>query len=219
VTARPRRQARRRPIALTSGRTQRRVLLGALGAGTLLIGAAALSGWHAPVPPWAWLQSAAVSTTRLTPVQREFIDDVGAVARVRRAQIGLPPSLVVAMAINESAWGQSALARDARNYFGVKAVVGSGSLGAVEEDTEEVVDGRVVRIRAPFRAYRSLDESVVDLGAFLHENDRYAPLWSTADDPRAAARVLLNAGYATDPAWADKLARLIDDLNLERLDA
>ncbi len=185
----------------------------------LLIGAAALSSWHAPTPPWAWLQSPAASTTRLTPAQREFIDDVGRVARVRRAQVGLPPSLVVAMAINESAWGQSSLARDARNYFGVKAVVGSGTLGAVEEDTEEVVGGRVVRIRAPFRAYRSLDESVVDLGAFLHENDRYARLWWTRNDPRAAARVLLDAGYATDPAWADKLARLIDDLDLERLDA
>jgi flagellar protein FlgJ len=202
-----------------SSRSQRRVVLGALGVGALLIAAAALSGWNAPVPPWAWLRLPAVSTTRLTPAQRQFIADVGGVARVRRAQVGLPPSLVVAMAINESAWGQSALARDARNYFGVKAVVGSGTLGAVEEETEEVVDGRVVRIRAPFRAYRSLDESVVDLGAFLHENDRYAPLWSATDDPRAAARVLLDAGYATDPAWADKLARLIDDLDLERLDA
>jgi flagellar protein FlgJ len=77
----------------------------------------------------------------------------------------------------------------------------------------------VVRVRAPFRAYRSLDESVVDLGAFLHQNERYAPLWSASADPRAAARVLLDAGYATDPKWADKLDRLIDDLDLERLDA
>ncbi len=194
-------------------------MLGGLGIGALVIGATALSRWRAPVPPWAWLQSPPASSARLTPAQRQFIDDVGGVARVRRAQVGLPPSLVVAMAINESAWGQSSLARNARNYFGVKAVVGSGTLGAVEEDTEEVVDGRVVRIRAPFRAYRSLDESVVDLGAFLHENERYAPLWSASTDPRAAARTLLDAGYATDPSWADKLDRLIDDLDLERLDA
>jgi flagellar protein FlgJ len=205
-------------MPLASRGSQRRVLLAGLGVAALLLGAAALSGRHAPVPPWAWLQSPAVSTARLTPAQRQFIDDVGGVARVRRDQVGLPPSLVVAMAINESAWGQSSLARDARNYFGVKAVVGSGTLGAVEEETEEVVGGRLVRVRAPFRAYRSLDESVVDLGVFLHENDRYAPLWSATANPRAAARVLLDAGYATDPAWADKLARLIDDLDLERLD-
>jgi flagellar protein FlgJ len=96
--------------------------------------------------------------------------------------------------------------------------VGDGPDGHVLYDTQEVIDGRVVVVRAPFRVYGSLDESVQDLGAFLHDNSRYAGLWARADDPRASATALEQAGYATDPDWAFKLIALIDAFDLESLD-
>jgi flagellum-specific peptidoglycan hydrolase FlgJ len=139
---------------------------------------------------------------------------VGEVARRLRPEVGLAPSLVTAMAINESGWGQSSLSRGAHNYFGIKAEPGQGVL----EPTWEVVDGRRVSIWARFRVYRSLEESVRDLGQFLHTNSRYDAVWPRAANPRLAARALLGAGYATDPDWADKLIRLIDSYNLEALD-
>ena len=64
------------------------------------------------------------------------------------------------MAINETGWGTSELAKRANNYFSIKADVGEGTAGRAMQDTREVVDGRVVSIRAAFRAYHSLDESV-----------------------------------------------------------
>jgi flagellum-specific peptidoglycan hydrolase FlgJ len=131
----------------------------------------------------------------------------------------LPPSLVTAMAINETGWGSSELSARANNYFGIKADLGDGPDGHVLYDTQEVLDGRVVVVRAEFRAYGSLDESVQDLGAFLHSNSRYDGLWSRAEDPRAAARALATAGYATDPDWSAKLIGLIDTFGLESLDA
>jgi flagellar protein FlgJ len=141
------------------------------------------------------------------------------VARRLRAVVGLPPSLVTAMAINDTGWGTSELARRANNYFGIKADVGEGTAGHVLEDTHEVVDGRVVGLRAAFRAYRSLEDSTRDLGAFLRANPRYESIWARADDPHASALALAHAGYATDPEWAGKLMALIDGLDLEALDA
>src|SRR5919197_4695891 len=73
------------------------------------------------------------SPAPLTEAQRAFIKEVGSVARSQRWQVGLPPSLVTAMAINETGWGQSGLTRRARNYFGIKADSGDGSAGSVLE--------------------------------------------------------------------------------------
>jgi flagellum-specific peptidoglycan hydrolase FlgJ len=159
-----------------------------------------------------------VATATPTGQQAQFIGRVGGAAQRFRSTVGLPPSLVTAMAINETGWGSSELSTRANNYFGIKAEAGEGTYGHVVYDTQEVIDGHVVVVRAPFRAYGSLDESIQDLGAFLHANSRYDGLWATAEDPRATAHALAQAGYATDPYWAPKLIALIDTFDLESLD-
>ncbi len=159
-----------------------------------------------------------VATITPTGDQAQFIAHVGSVAQRFHAAVGLPPSLVTAMAINETGWGTSELSARAHNYFGIKADLADGTDGHVLYDTQEVIDGRVLVVRAQFRAYGSLDESVQDLGAFLHTNARYDGLWAQAEDPRATARALAQAGYATDPDWAGKLIGLIDTFGLESLD-
>lgn len=160
-----------------------------------------------------------VHVVQPSAAQRAFIHDVGSVARRLRGEIGLPPSLVVAMAINDTGWGQSTLARQAHNYFGIKALVGSGTAGYVIEETQEHLHGRTVTVRAPFRAYASLEESARDLGQFLRSNPRYARVQERHASPREAAWALAAAGYATDPTWADKLIRLIEEYGLEELDS
>ena len=164
----------------------------------------------------AVLRGGGAPSLSVTPTddQRLFIGQVGGVARRLRPEVGLAPSLVTAMAINETGWGQSGLSRRAHNYFGIKAEPGQGVL----EPTWEVVDGRRVSVWARFRVYRSLEDSVRDLGQFLHTNPRYDVVWPRAANPRLTARALLGAGYATDPDWADKVIQLIDSYNLEALD-
>ncbi len=158
------------------------------------------------------------ASANATADQQRFIAEVGNLARKYRGAIGLPPSLVVAMAINESGWGKSTLSRDAFNFFGIKAHRGPGTAGVYDAPTWEVVDGQAIATTASFRAYYSLEESVRDLGTFLHTNSRYDPVFQLSGDPSAAARALLAAGYATDPAWADKLIRLVDLYQLRQLD-
>jgi flagellar protein FlgJ len=135
-----------------------------------------------------------------------------------RERTGLPPSLVVAMAINETGWGQSVLARQAANYFGIKALTGSGTAGVLSVDTWEVLDGKTVQVQAPFRAYRTFEDGLLDLGAFLRKNPRYGMVWQAGSDPVAVARAMHKAGYATDPAWPDKLTRIIERYGLRTLD-
>jgi flagellum-specific peptidoglycan hydrolase FlgJ len=182
----------------------------ALGALVVVAGNAAPSDARSPKR---------VPRVQASAAQRAFIAEVGAVARRLRDEIGLPPSLVVAMAINDTGWGQSTLARRARNYFGIKALVGVGTAGYVIEETQEHLHGRTVTVRAPFRAYTSLEDSARDLGQFLRSNPRYAGVQGRHASPGEAARALAAAGYATDPTWADKLIRLIEEYALEDLDS
>jgi flagellar protein FlgJ len=71
-------------------------------------------------------------------------------------------------------------------------------------------------VHAPFKAYHNFEESVTDHGGFFVRNKRYSSAMAVASDPRAFARAIQEAGYATDPAYASKLIRLMDRYDLYR---
>src|SRR5262249_47668736 len=93
-----------------------------------------------------------------------------------------------------------------------------GSAGTYEINTEEVANGEVVTVLAAFKAYASLADSIVDHGRWFHENSRYRKALALTDDPRAFARAINDAGYATDPNYAPKLIELMDRFNLYAYD-
>ena len=149
----------------------------------------------------------------------DFIDTVGAAAQRSRKMSGVPASVTVAQAILESDWGRSRLTRQGNNLFGIKALGGvSGPAGVVTLATWEYVDGANVIVQAPFKAYKTLEQSVDDHGAFFARNRRYAAALAVANDARAFARAIQDAGYATDPSYAAKLIGLMDRYNLYRFD-
>ena len=76
------------------------------------------------------------------------------------------PSLTGAQAIIESGWGQSGLATQGHNLFGIK---GSYNEQSVTMPTYEYYGGRYVRINDAFRAYPSNYESIVDHGRFFKQ--------------------------------------------------
>jgi flagellum-specific peptidoglycan hydrolase FlgJ len=152
-----------------------------------------------------------------TPQER-FIASIGEAAVVSHERTGVPASVTIAQAILETYWGSSRLAREANNYFGIKAQTRVGSAGVVWFDVWEVIGGRNVMQSQPFRAYDSVADSFVDHGRFFVENGRYAAAMATGDDARQFARAVNRAGYATDPAYASKLIALMDRYNLYRFD-
>jgi flagellum-specific peptidoglycan hydrolase FlgJ len=131
---------------------------------------------------------------------------------------GVPASVTIAQGILESAWGRSRLSSEAHNYFGIKAQTREGTAGVVYMQTWEVENGQNVMRNEPFRRYNSAAESLIDHGYFFVENPRYARAMAEAQDPRAFARRINEAGYATDPAYAPKLISLMDKYELYQYD-
>jgi flagellar protein FlgJ len=150
--------------------------------------------------------------------QEQFIASIGEAAVQSADATGVPASVTIAQAILESYWGSSRLAREANNYFGIKAQTRSGSAGSIWFDVWEVIGGRNVMQSQAFRAYKTIAESFVDHGLFLLDNGRYAAAMAMKNDPRQFARAINRAGYATDPAYASKLIGLMDRYDLYRYD-
>lgn len=150
-----------------------------------------------------------------TPQER-FISSIGEAAMVSQERTGVPASVTIAQAILESSWGASRLSREAHNYFGIKAQTKPGPGGVIWFDVWEVIGGRNVVQRQPFRVYNDIAESFEDHGRFLLENGRYARAMAARSDARQFAREINRAGYATDPNYASKLIQLMDRYDLYR---
>ncbi len=89
-----------------------------------------------------------------------------------------------------------------------------------EVTTTEVIGGEARKVKAKFRAYSSYEEAFTDYARMMKNNPRYAKVVDNAASPQSFAQGLQKAGYATDPAYADKLTRMINTtLRLQRASA
>lgn len=134
---------------------------------------------------------------------------------------GVLPSVTISQAILESNWGKSELSAKYNNYFGIKASVGWNGKIATFSTKENYND----TIKANFRAYDSIEESVNDFGNFLNVNGRYRK-HGLFDGKNyiEQAQALEDAGYSTkknskgEAIYADLLIELIKDNNLMIID-
>jgi flagellum-specific peptidoglycan hydrolase FlgJ len=190
----------------------------------VVVGSSSDTGETVQAPPADSDQQAAIVTPRHTlptlggTPQEQFIASIADAAVQSADDTGVPASVTIAQAILESYWGSSRLARDANNYFGIKAQTRGGSAGSIWFDVWEVIGGRNVMQSQAFRAYDTIAESFVDHGRFFMENARYATAMAVKSDAQQFAREVNRAGYATDPAYASKLIGLMDRYDLYRYD-
>lgn len=150
-----------------------------------------------------------------TPEQQAFLDSIAPWAQEAAAQLGVAPELVSAHAALESGWGKHPLKTGdgaaSHNLFGIKA--GANWEGAASESaTTEYVAGAAIKTRERFRAYPDAGAAFRDYARTLIENPRYKDALNVGSDAHAFARGLARGGYATDPAYAAKLARLATKL-------
>ena len=142
---------------------------------------------------------------RLTP---------GAVASAKAT--GVLASISIAQAALESAWGESGLAKTGNNLFGIKAdSLWRGPTLTI--NTKEFIKGQWVVVPALWRKYPSWQASIDDHAAFLKRNPRYKACFACTS-AHAFARALAQAGYATDPEYANKLIAVMDKHRLQTLD-
>ena len=184
---------------------------------------------NALTAPAASAASAAASTP-LSQKQTEFVQLHGSAARAAEARSGIPAAFMIGQAAHETGWGKHEIRNgdgsNAHNLFGIKA--GAGWNGAVAQiTTTEYVDGAAQKVTAKFRAYASYEESFRDYARMLKDSPRYAGIAAQAAQGAASAasavgfaQGLQRAGYATDPGYADKLARVINTtLRVQRAQA
>lgn len=155
----------------------------------------------------------------VTASQRQFILEIAAGARASHRITGVPASVTLAQAILESDWGRSRLARDAKNLFGIKAHSRPGNAGVYTINAWEVLNGADVISPETFKAYKTWADSIVDHGKWFHQQPRYRHALAVRDDPRAFARAINDAGYATDPAYSAKLVNLMERYDLYQYDS
>jgi flagellum-specific peptidoglycan hydrolase FlgJ len=162
---------------------------------------------HQPSPP-------AVSVPDTT-AQQAFISQIAPGAITSQRRYGIPASVTIAQAIDESGWGQSQLATRDHNLFGIK---GTGPAGTDPLPTQEYSLGQSVTSTALFRVYRNTAESINDHGKHLATSEYYKHTMALRKDPNAFAAALTGV-YATDPQYGMKLIGLMRRYNLYRFDA
>lgn len=139
----------------------------------------------------------------------------------RAAQaLNVSPVGVLAQAALETGWGSKVMETpdggSSLNLFGIKAANGwSGE--SVRKSTLEFENGVAAREVASFRSYASLDETLDDYADFLDQNPRYEKVRNTGDDVDAFANALSDAGYATDPDYADKIKQIFHGPTMRRV--
>lgn len=150
---------------------------------------------------------------------REFIERIWPYALEASRTTGIPPQFMVAHAVLETGWGKSEPrlpdGSPSHNLFGIKADRGWNG-ASVSATTTEVVSGLAQRQVARFRAYASYQEAFQDYAHFLASNPRYSEVLG-ARDAASFARSLQDAGYATDPQYSTKLARLMGGKTLNSI--
>ncbi|AZG16263.1 flagellar assembly peptidoglycan hydrolase FlgJ [Cupriavidus pauculus] len=140
-----------------------------------------------------------------------FVNRLAEPAMAASRASGVPAKLIVGQAALESGWGRreirNADGTSSFNVFGIKA--GANWKGPTTEIlTTEYVDGQPQKVRAKFRAYGSYEEACNDYARLISNNPRYAGVVSAAN-AEEAAHGLQRAGYATDPAYGEKLVRIM----------
>jgi flagellar protein FlgJ len=163
---------------------------------------------------------ASASEMPMSQKQADFIRGHESSARGAESISGIPAAFMIAQAAHESGWGKREIrltdGSSSHNLFGIKA--GPSWSGAVAEiTTTEWVGGEPQKTTAKFRAYASYDESFRDYAKMMKDSPRYAGVVAqaaqapaTAASAQGFAQGLQRAGYATDPAYADKLGRVIN---------
>jgi peptidoglycan hydrolase FlgJ len=163
--------------------------------------------------PAALPQAAAAAPVRGSAAQAGFVQDMLPHAQAAERATGVPASFILGQAALESGWGRGE-ARNAdgsasHNLFGIKAT--GGWRGAVAPaSTTEYEDGVAVRKVERFRSYGSYAEAFTDYARLIASSPRYAAAVRSATTPEDFASAMQRAGYATDPQYANKLARTIN---------
>ena len=155
-----------------------------------------LTLWMAIQTGWTQNNSATIA----------YITQYKAIAMKEMKRTGVPASITLAQAILESKSGESDLAKNHNNHFGIKCKSDwTGAKTYQDDDAKQEC----------FRVYEAAELSFKDHSNFLKNRPNYVDLFLLDPvDDTAWAYGLKKAGYATDSEYPKKLLKIIDDYEL-----
>ena len=138
-----------------------------------------------------------------------YIKKYAELAITEMKEFGIPASITLAQGILESGNGESYLATEGNNHFGIKCHEWKGDEIYADDDNENEC----------FRKYKKAQHSYRDHSEFLTKHSRYSSLFELdITDYRGWAKGLKKAGYATSSTYAEKLISIIERYNLQQYD-
>jgi len=151
---------------------------------------------------------------------KEFVSAITVPAKRAEQALGVPFKVIIAQAALETGWGQKVIktenGQSSNNLFNIKADE-RWQGDKTNKETLEYQQGSMVKTKAPFRVYQSINESFNDFIHFLSSSERYQNALKQTSNVEQFLQGLQKAGYATDPNYANKimstLSKVSDLLN------
>ncbi|MDR1098721.1 MAG: glucosaminidase domain-containing protein [Tannerella sp.] len=144
------------------------------------------------------------------PEYEQYIEKYKILAIKQQQEYRIPSSITLAQGLLESGAGNSRLARQANNHFGIKCKP-EWRGGRIYHDDDEKNEC--------FRTYKTVEESYTDHSLFLAKRKYYVSLFSLdLYDYKGWAHGLQKCGYATDKSYGSKLVNLIETYDLYKYD-
>lgn len=167
----------------------------------------------------------------MNPMKKQFLDYIVPAAVRSERRHWVPAEVTVIQAILESAWGQSRLAREGKNLYGIKDQDRDAWTGAfIKMVGWEVIRGKKVSEVMRWRKYETWDASTDDHATFFEVNRRYAEAMTIAKAIMIArregktqpswvdfAKAMIKAGYATDPQYVANMVAIDASYGIARL--
>ncbi|MFT4907599.1 MAG: flagellar protein FlgJ [Oleispira sp.] len=144
----------------------------------------------------------------------DFIETLYPVVEKIAKDMGVSPQAIISQAALETGWGKFVIhgensqgeKENSYNFFGIKA--DSRWEGEkVSVTTHEYRDGQRITEKADFRSYPTIKAGLKDYADFL-QSQRYEKAMAAGTDVEQYAKELQQAGYATDPKYAQKITRI-----------
>jgi len=158
-----------------------------------------------------------MSPSKESNLSKNYIDRYKELAVVEMHRSGIPASIILAQGLHESNYGRSPLATKANNHFGIKCK--NYWMGQRYYHLDDDYDDQGKLLESCFRKYENSLDSYVDHSNFLMKSTNYENLFNYPNtDYISWAIGLKKAGYATDPKYAEKLVKKIEQYELYQYD-
>lgn len=185
----------------------------------VVLGAVKAFDYHEAQVKQAAINASLALKNKEAAKKQAFIEQLAPYAKKLYQTYQILPSITLAQAILESDWGQSQLASEYKNLFGVKSEDPSNSKVLA---TQEYVDGTWKTVKARFQVYPNFDASLLAHAKLLAQgtswNAQQYQHVVQAKDYVTAAKALQQDGYATDPDYAQKIIQIIEKYQLTKYD-